>query len=348
MKPILPAFLSVQGGKLSDDEKRLFAEYNPLGVCLFSRFCENVQNRQQLRALCKEIKEVIGRDDVLIAVDQEGGRVRRLQEPECTPVSAQQNLTTAELAKEHAYLVSADLRDCGINVNFAPVLDIMTPQTANVLQGRCFPHNVAELGQAMVDEYMANGICPCVKHLPGHGRAVVDPHLELPVIEADLAALQTDFAPFKALHNCPMGMVAHIVLPAIDGENAASVSAKVIREIIRGEIGFGGLLVSDAIVMQALKGSIAEKAERAVAAGCEVICLGNSGFAANVELCQSKIVLSDAGYERLQKIKQIISTEADFTNYAKVKNNYCNLLKNIVTYDYNYDATEVLNRLRKQ
>lgn len=348
MKPILPAFLSVQGEKLSDDEKRLFAQYNPLGVCLFSRFCENVKNRNQLRNLCAEIKDVIGREDVLIAVDQEGGRVRRLPEPEFTPVTAQQNLTTTELARQHAYLISSDLHDCGINVNFAPVLDIMTSQTSNVLQGRCFQNNVAELGYAMVDEYMNNGICPCAKHLPGHGRAEVDPHLELPVINASLNDLQTDFAPFKAINNCPMGMIAHIVLPAIDKENAATVSTKVIHNIIRREIGFTGMLVSDAIVMQALKGSIAEKAERSIAAGCDVICLGNAGFSANEELCCSKISLSDAGYERLQKISEIINKKADFSNYANVKKNYCNLLKNIVAYDYDYDATEVLNRLYEQ
>ncbi|MBR6356415.1 MAG: glycoside hydrolase family 3 protein [Alphaproteobacteria bacterium] len=347
MKKVFPAFLSCQGARLSDDEKRLFERYNPLGVCLFSKFCANIESREQVQNLVHDIKEATGRDDVLIAVDQEGGRVRRLVEPEFMPVAAQQSLTTAELAEQHAYLISKDLHDCGINVNFAPVLDKMTPQTSNVLQGRCFESNIAELGRAMVEAYMQQGICPCIKHLPGHGRAAVDPHLELPVINEDLATLQEDFAPFKALKDAPMGMVAHIVLPAVDAQNAATLSQKVIREIIRGQIGFAGLLVSDAIVMQALKGTIAERAERAVAAGCDVICLGNTGFEVNEELCQSKIEMTDEASERLNKVFQVIENKPDFSNYEYMKNKYCAALKNIISYNYDYDATEVLNRLRQ-
>lgn len=347
MKKVFPAFLSCQGARLSDDEKRLFERYNPLGVCLFSKFCTNIESREQVQNLVRDIKEATGRNDVLIAVDQEGGRVRRLVEPEFMPMAAQQNLTTVELAEQHAYLISKDLHDCGLNVNFAPVLDKMTPQTSNVLQGRCFDNNIAELGRAMVDTYVRQGICPCVKHLPGHGRAAVDPHLELPVINEDLATLQEDFAPFKALKDAPMGMVAHIVLPAVDAQNAATLSEKVIREIIRGQIGFNGLLVSDAIVMQALKGTIGERAERAIAAGCDVICLGNAGFEANFELCQSKIEMTDEASERLNKVFQVIENKPDFSNYEYVKNKYCAELKNIISYNYDYDATEVLNRLRQ-
>ncbi|MBR1904636.1 MAG: glycoside hydrolase family 3 protein [Alphaproteobacteria bacterium] len=347
MKPILPAFLSCQGPRLNDKEKRLFERYNPLGVCLFTFGCENVKNKEQLRALIKDIKEAVGRDDVLFAVDQEGGRVRRLLEPEFTPVTAPQNLTTSLLAREHAYLISYDFKSCGVNVNFAPVLDTLYPQTATVLQGRCFNKYIARLGKSMVNEYIKNGVCPCVKHMPGHGRAAVDPHLNLPVIDADLHALEKDFAPFKALKDAPMGMLAHIVLTAVDKDNAATVSAKVIKNIIRGEIGFEGLLVSDAIVMKALKGTISEKAKRSIAAGCEVICLGNTDFAANEELCKSGICLTDEAAERLKKVQKIIEKPMDFSKYEYIKNNYCTSLKNIISYDYQYDATEVLKRLRK-
>ncbi len=346
MKEMLPAFLSCQGLRLSADEKRLFSEYNPLGVCLFSKFCENVRDKEQVLALTDDIKNAIGREDVLIAVDQEGGRVRRLLDPEFTAVSAQQNITSPEMAIMHAYLISSDLKSCGINVNFAPVLDIMTDKTSDVLQGRCFENNVAELGKAMVDEYIKNGICPCVKHIPGHGKAAVDPHLSLPVINESLAELQVDFAPFKALCNAPMGMVAHIVLSVIDKQNAATISSKVINDIIRKEIGFSGLLVSDAIVMKALQGSIAEKARQSVAAGCEVICLGNADFKANQELCESGIKMDDETTKRLQKIFSIVDKKCEFAEYEQIKNKYCANLKNIITYDYNYDATEVLNRLR--
>ncbi|MBR1601468.1 MAG: glycoside hydrolase family 3 protein, partial [Alphaproteobacteria bacterium] len=237
MKKILPAFLSCQGPRLSNDEKHLFAEYNPLGVCLFSRFCENIVSREQVYSLVKDIQDAVERDNVLIAVDQEGGRVRRLLDPEFTAVTAQQNISSPEMAAMHAYLVSSDLKSCGINVNFAPVLDIITEKTSDVLKGRCFENNIAELGRAMVDEYIKDGICPCIKHIPGHGKASVDPHLLLPMIEASLSELQTDFAPFKALYDAPMGMIAHIVLSAFDSQNAATVSPQIINNIIRKEIG---------------------------------------------------------------------------------------------------------------
>lgn len=348
MKKILPAFLSCQGASLSDDEKRLFERYNPLGLCLFSRFCANVQNKEQLRELTKQIKEAIGRDDVLIAVDQEGGRVRRMLEPEFTAVAAQEKIVTVQQAKEHAYLISADMKDCGLNVNFAPVLDIMTAETSDVLQGRCFKRNHAQLGQAMVDEYTSLGVCPCIKHMPGHGRAVVDPHLELPVINASAMELERDFAPFKALHKSPMGMVAHIILTAIDEQHAATVSSKVIQEIIRQHIGFDGLLVSDALTMRALGGDIQTKAQRAIAAGCDVVCLGNTGYEDNLALCESKIELTDQAAERLSAVQKIIARQPSFTDYENVKKNYCFELKNVVSYDYNYDATEVLHQMNNK
>jgi len=348
MQKIFPAFLSCQGTQLSEAEKKLFSKHNPLGVCLFSKFCANIENAEQVAALVNEIKEVVGREDVLIAVDQEGGRVRRLTESEFLPLAPQESLTTPELAAQHAYLASYDLARCGINVNFAPVLDIITPATAKVLQGRCFKNNVSLLARAMTDEYIKCGICPCVKHLPGHGKASVDPHLELPVINSEIYELETDFAPFKDLCDAPMGMVAHIVLTCIDKDNAATISPTVISEIIRGKINFQGLLVSDAIVMRALQGSIREKAEKAIIAGCEVICLGNADFEANKALCESNIELSDAARERLQKITEICNKKHIFADYEQVKNKYCATLKNILSYDYKYDATEVLNHLRQK
>ncbi len=347
MKPILPAFLSCQSTRLSDDEKRLFERYNPLGVCLFSKFCANIENAEQVRLLVDDIRSATGRENVLIAIDQEGGRVRRLTEPEFTAVAAQQDIKTPETAEEHAYLISHDLQNCGINVNFAPVLDTPYEKTSPALQSRCFEKNIAELGGAMIDEYIKQGICPCIKHLPGHGRGTADPHLELPVINESLAELQTDFAPFAALNQTPMGMVAHIVLKAVDAERAASVSSTVIREIIRGAIAFNGLLVSDAVMMQALKGTIAERSRAVIDAGCDVVCLGNADFAANVAVCESGIKMSDETLKRLEPVWQIVRNRGDFAQYEYVKNKYCTALKNIVSYNYQYDATEVLNRLRK-
>lgn len=345
MRKRLPAFLSCQGLRLSEAEKHLFSKYKPIGVCLFAKGCGNIQNKEQIKALVEDIKSCIEDSNVLIAIDQEGGRVRRLLEPEFTAVTAQQNINTIEMAKQHAYLISSDLQSCGINVNFAPVLDIMTPKTSNVLQGRCFDQNIAELAKTMVDEYIKNGICPCIKHMPGHGKAAVDPHLYLPVIEETIEELQADFAPFEKLKDAPMGMAAHIVLNAVDKQNAVTVSPKVISHIIRDKIGFTGLLVSDAIVMRALKGSIAEKSNSAIHAGCDVICLGNADFDANLQLCESGIEMTDEAKQRLNNVFEIIKNEGDFSQYEQVKNKYCANLKNIIDYDYNYDATEVLNRL---
>lgn len=349
-KNILPAFLSVQGYRLNDDEKRLFAKSNPLGVCLFAKGCTNVCDKEQLSALCKEIKETIGREDVLIATDQEGGRVRRLCEPKFTPLTEQMSLTSPELARLHAFLASFDLKNCGINVNFAPVLDTYYTFSSDVLKGRCFggdKEKIALLGKAMIEEYMSNGICPCIKHLPGHGRAQSDPHLELPVIEDDINTLQQDFYPFQKLNKAPMGMVAHLLLTSIDAFNPSGESKTIIKEIIRGIIGFNGFLVSDALMMHALKGSISERANRAIAAGCDAVCLGNADFSANEELAQSKLFLSDAAAERLQNIQKIIARTMQTQSYEQVKNKYCAALKNIISYSSEYDATEILNRIRK-
>ncbi len=347
-KPILPAFLSCQGFHLTDEEKYLFAKSNPLGICLFSRGCNNVQNKQQLKELTTEIKEVIGRDDVLIAVDQEGGRVRRLSGDDFTPLTEQAQLSTVELTKEHAYLTSFDLKSCGINVNFAPVLDIFYPFTSDVLQGRCFSGNaetIAKLGKAMVDEYIKNGVCPCIKHLPGHGRANVDPHLELPMITNNIDEMEADFFPFKQLNYAPMGMVAHLLLSAIDKQNPSSTSGVIINDIIRQKIGFSGLLVTDAIVMHALKGSIIERSEQALKAGADIICLGNAGLVANEELATGKLTMSDEAMERMQAIRQTIKSEPNYNQYQQIKNNYCTSLKNIISYNSDYDATEVLSRI---
>lgn len=349
MKKILPAFLSCQGTSLSDDEKHLFEKYNPLGVCLFSRCCANIESRHQVQNLVREIKEIVGRDDVLIAVDQEGGRVRRLVQSEFVPLLAQADITTVTQARRHAYLAAHDLKSCAINVNFAPVLDVMHEKTSAVLNGRCFAGDaskVARLGRVMVDTYIKHGVCPCVKHMPGHGLATVDPHLNLPIIETPRQQLQNEFYPFKMLHDAPMGMLAHIVLTDIDAENPATLSAPVIQQIIRDEIGFDGMLVSDALMMNALKGSITERAQRSVAAGCDVVCLGNADYAANEELCASGIVMTDEASERMQNVKSVIAKHDDFVKYEHVKNKYCENAKNVVAYDYCYDATEVLNNIR--
>lgn len=352
--PVLAAFLSCQGTTLTDTEKRLLSKANPLGITLFAR---NIANKTQLRSLVKQIKETIGRPDVLIAVDQEGGRVRRLCEPEFRSYSAQIDIGSLPLPKAvkeanlHAGLISNDLTDVGINVNFSPVLDIAYAETNESLRSRCFsnnPQTVSKLGQTMLQKYMASGIIPCIKHMPGHGLAVSDPHLGLPVIDVSWQRLQTEIIPFKDCNFSPLGMTAHILLPAIDTKAPLTQSAKGIQKLIREVIGFNGLLVSDAIDMKALKGSITEKALTAIRAGCDCICycMGDSGeLEALTDNCPK---LSDAGLERLDKALQILHNKQQTSDINADVAQYDEIMGQITPYQETYDATEVLHKLQQR
>lgn len=209
-------------------KKGFFPRCNPLGVSLFGR---NIASPRQLRQLVADIKTAIGRNDVLIGIDQEGGRVRRLSEPDYRTYASQYRLgqiarrfgleTGEQTAAAHALLISQDLYAAGINWNYAPVIDVCHRETSAVLRSRTFGSDrkiIAALGQKMVDTYIENGICPCIKHLPGLGSSSTDPHLQMPVIALPLSKLQTDFRPFKKLRNSPAGMTAHIMLPEIDSQ----------------------------------------------------------------------------------------------------------------------------------
>lgn len=353
-QPILAAMLSISSSHLTDDEKRLLAKYNPLGISLFGR---NIENRTQVQNLAKDIKETIGRDDVLIAVDQEGGRVCRLQGETFHPlasmqqlgqIASQQSMEQAVIAAiQHVNLTCCDLKKSDINFNYAPVLDVVYPDTTPALLSRCLGENekvIATLGKVMLDTYLKNGICPCIKHLPGHGRAVVDPHLHLPVIDVSLKELEKDFYPFQHLNYAPAGMTAHIVIEAAD-HLPATQSPKVIKEIIRGIIGFDGLLISDAIDMKALSGNAAEKTAASLAAGCDVICYC-SGITEEMEsVCKACTNLADKSLFRFAKIKNIIQSGL---NTDALADEYYRMVGAIETYDCQYDATEVLHQMQQK
>lgn len=351
--PITAAILSCQGTSLSDDEKRLFSRMNPLGINLFGR---NISNKAQLKQLINEIKETVGREDILIAVDQEGGRVRRLAEPEFR--SYTHAITLGRLPEEHAQtaamlharLISAELKETGFNLNYAPVLDTLYPETSAVLKSRSFGADtivISTLGKTMVDEYIKDGICPCIKHLPGHGRAKVDPHLSLPVLEHSLSELEQDFAPFRSLNKTPAGMTAHIVIKAVDDKLPVTLSASAIQTVIREIIGFKGLLISDAIDMHALPGNIAERASAALQAGCDCICYALGNYAELKQLSSICPPLTDKALERLQPIKKIITTKIAFPNLENYANQYKNIVGTIEPYVDGYDATEVLNKMKQ-
>ena len=265
------------GPQLSPDEHAFFRDADPFGFIVFAR---NVETPDQLYRLTSDLRASVGRD-ALVLVDQEGGRVQRLRAPhwhEWSPpldaIAAAPDLATAcRIMALRATLIAAELRAVGIDANCAPVADIATTATHPFLRNRCYgtaTAAVTAIARAVADAYLAGGVLPVVKHLPGHGRAAGDTHLDLPTVTADAATLQTtDFAPFRALADLPMAMTAHIIYAAYDADHPATQSPRMI-DIIRRDIGFDGLLLTDDLNMQALSGTLAERTLRSMAAGCDL------------------------------------------------------------------------------
>jgi beta-N-acetylhexosaminidase len=274
-----PAIFSLAGPTLTADERAFFREADPTGYILMGR---NVADRTQVRALTDELRAIHGRERLLISIDQEGGRVARMKPPEWDAYPA--GWTFAELwslapasaieaARVNAQALGMDLAEVGLTVDYAPVLDVRQQGAHDVIGDRAYgsePMQVAALGRAVLDGLARAGIAGCIKHMPGHGRAMADSHKELPRVEPSEAELETDIEPFRTLAHAPIGMTSHILYPAWDAENPATQSRFVIEEIIRGRIGFAGLLLSDDLDMEALSGTVPERAERAIAAGCDV------------------------------------------------------------------------------
>ena len=351
------ALISVSGFSLTDEEKRVISQHQPLGVTLFLR---NISTRKQVAELCKQIREAAQREDIIIAIDQEGGRVRRLAEPEFRPYASQYVLGRLEqemgapkadiATRDHALLISHDLIDCGINLNYAPVLDLAFEETAAVLKSRCFGNDekqAARLGKIMVETYIKNGICPCIKHMPGHGRITVDPHLGLPVLTQSLKELEKDFYPFRALSASPAGMTAHVVIPEIDDKNPITQSAFGIKELIREVIGFDGLLISDSINMRALKGNLREITSKCISAGCDCVCYCDGIAQEAAEVCQTAGFMSDKSIIRFEKIKNLFHNKPNMVNLEAIAAEYEALVGQIEKYQDDYDATEVLNKMKQ-
>ena len=274
-KPPLAILFGCAGETLSAAERTFFAEADPLGFVLFQRNC---RDPAQVRALVAELRGCVGRDDAPVLIDQEGGRVARLKPPHWRRYPAAARLASVDEAEVvvrlGARLIADDLAALGITVDCAPVLDLPVPGADGVIGDRAYgadPARVARLGRAVCDGLLDGGVLPVVKHIPGHGRAGIDSHHALPVVNTDAELLvATDFAPFRALAGMPWAMTAHVVYGAIDGSLPATLSATVIDSVIRGAIGFDGVLVSDDIGMGALAGSIGERVAGALAAGCDV------------------------------------------------------------------------------
>ena len=275
-----PAIFGISGLELSADERAFFKEADPAGYILFARNCEN---RDQMRRLTDDLRGIHGRERLIVSIDQEGGRVARMKPPEwpkyptgeafarlyeIAPASA------IEAARVNAEAMARELALVGISVDYHAPFDVRRPETDDVIGDRALgsePMQVAALGRAVLDGMARAGVVGCLKHMPGHGRATCDSHKELPVVSASAEELETDLEPFRTLSAHPLGMSAHIVFTAWDANNPATLSETVIRDVVRGKIGFDGLLLSDDIDMQALEGSIADRSAAALAAGCDIV-----------------------------------------------------------------------------
>lgn len=272
--------VGVAGTELSRDEAQFLKDARPAGFILFAR---NLDNHAQIRALISDVRAAIGDDDLLVLIDQEGGRVQRLRPPlgRALPPAAvygslyaRDRAGAVEAAREAARLLAADLMDLGINTDCAPVLDVPVPGAHDIIGDRAYGRTVEQvvtLARAVGEGFIAGGVVPVIKHIPGHGRATADSHLALPVVtEPREELMETDFASFKALNDLPAAMTAHVVFRDIDPAAPASTSPIVTREIIRGAIGFDGLLMSDDLTMKALSGPMRVRAESVIAAGSDL------------------------------------------------------------------------------
>ena len=317
--PPAALILGCAGLRLSDDERAFFRDADPLGFILFAR---NVEDPAQVRALTAELLDCVGRADAPVLVDQEGGRVQRLGPPHwrAAPPGARFAALHA-LAPEaprraawmNALLIARDLARVGITVDCAPVLDVPQPGAHDVIGDRALgadPATVADLGRAVADGLLAGGVTPVIKHLPGHGRAAADSHLELPVVDTSAAEMAvSDFPPFRDLSAWLPGalwaMTAHVVYTALDADAPATTSAKVIADVIRRDFGFDGVLVSDDIGMKALSGGFDDRARAALAAGCDVVLHCSGDMAEMTAAAEGAAPLSAEAWDRVQRAEAL-------------------------------------------
>lgn len=293
LKPIL---LGCQGLTLTPEERAFFAEEKPLGFILFGR---NVSDPGQLCALTRSLREAVSRPDAPIFIDQEGGRVARLKPPHWPALPAAGDIGALyqsdpqaglEAMRTHASTIARFLNDVGINGNCAPVLDLFVPDTSPVMGDRTFasdPDVVIALGRVAIETYLSYHIFPVIKHIPGHGRVKVDPHEVLPFVDTPKETLTAfDFLPFKALaKEAPIAMNCHVVFRALDPSNPVSLSRKVHEEIIRGEIGFKGVIFSDDLAMKALSLPLREVGAKALDAGADVVLYCSGVLEESREVC---------------------------------------------------------------
>lgn len=293
----------LEGPVLTPHEAAFFKDADPWGFILFAR---NIVSADQIRALCADLRAAVGRDAPIL-IDQEGGRVARLTPPlaaEFPPAldmvhAAGPNAERAMWLRGR--LIAEDLHALGIDVNCAPLADLVRPDTHAILANRCYgsqPDQVAKLARALTMGQAAGGVLPVLKHIPGHGAGTADSHIELPRVDLPRDALdRMDFAAFAALADLPMAMTAHVVFEAVD-DSAPATTSPVMIDLIRQQIGFDGLLMSDDISMQALSGDVATRSRAALAAGCDLILHCNGDLAEMKAIAAASGRLSDAAQAR--------------------------------------------------
>ena len=304
------------GTVLGEEERAFFHEANPLGFILFRR---NVDSPEQVKTLIDDLRAAVGRDDAPVLIDQEGGRVARLRPPDwpahpparCIGALAERNREDGiEAAWLSGRLLAAMLHDLGITVDCTPVCDVPVPHAHDVIGDRAFsddPALVSALARACCDGLLAGGVLPVIKHIPGHGRARTDSHEELPVVGESRGELDvTDFVPFRALADQAMGMVAHVVYRAIDPHHPASTSPTVIGEVVRRQLGFDGLLLSDDLSMGALHGSPAARAKAVLEAGCDIVLHCNGTMTEMRDIAAVTPCLEDMAGVRWERARQAL------------------------------------------
>ncbi|MEO8619144.1 MAG: glycoside hydrolase family 3 N-terminal domain-containing protein [Sphingomicrobium sp.] len=320
------AIYGFAGTELTADEIAFFKDARPTGYILFRR---NIETRAQLKALTDRLRDLEGHDQVPILIDQEGGRVARMRPPEWQAFPSGEAFdrlyqlapsSAIEAARVNARALGLMLQECGVTVDCLPMLDVRQPDASEIVGDRALgncPIQVASLGRAILDGLSSAGVIGVMKHIPGHGRALVDSHHELPVVTASDDELQIDLEPFERLRDAPMGMVAHVVYTAWDDQYPASQSEIVIRDIIRGRIGFDNFLMSDDSNMNALVGSPGERAAACTRAGCDAALPCDGVLANNIDVAHHIGELTPKAAERLGRAMAMTFTPNDEMDFAE-------------------------------
>lgn len=320
------AIYGLDGLELTRSERDFFRDADPAGFILFKRNCET---RDQVLALTNSLRELTGRADLPILIDQEGGRVARMKPPEWAAFPAAERFSdlyriapssAMEATRANARAIGLMLREAGVNVDVLPLLDVRQEGASDIIGDRALgsePMQVAALGRAVLDGMASVGVVGIIKHIPGHGRALVDSHKELPVVTASAEELEIDLEPFERLASAPMGMMAHVVYTVWDAGRPASMSPIVIQDIVRERIGFDGWLMSDDLGMEALQGDFGSRAAGVVAAGCDAALHCSGKMEEMLAIASAVPAMSDESETRLARAMATTMIEPDGPDFAE-------------------------------